>query len=299
MTGLVVADRVQETTATTGTGTLNLAGASTAYRTFVAGVGTGNSTYYEALSGNGTDWETGIGLVTSGSPDTLTRAIILSSSNAGAAISLTGTSIVFGTGPAALLTGPPKVFPPLLTNWTQRGISGTAAAVDSPVGISISDKFQSGPILRAITRAAPSTPYTIDAIFALDMPYTNFASVGIGFTDATKYQVIMCGYSNSLAFRVINYNSVTSFNAAATADQAWFFNPTACFLRIADDGTNVTFLHSPDGVNFNLRYSVAKSSGFLGGSGYTNVCFFIDMEGTAPSGTDLLSSGTLMSWYVH
>ena len=43
---LVVADRVKESTTTTGTGTVNLAGAETGFQTFVAGVGNSNTTYY-------------------------------------------------------------------------------------------------------------------------------------------------------------------------------------------------------------------------------------------------------------
>ena len=43
---LVVADRVQETTTTSGTGTLSLAGAVPGFQTFVSGIGSGNTTFY-------------------------------------------------------------------------------------------------------------------------------------------------------------------------------------------------------------------------------------------------------------
>ena len=41
----VINDRVKETTTTTGQGTLNLAGASQDFISFVSGVGTTNSTF--------------------------------------------------------------------------------------------------------------------------------------------------------------------------------------------------------------------------------------------------------------
>ena len=99
--GFLIADRVQETTATTGTGTITLAGAVTQYQSFVTGIGVGNTTYYCILCGDGVSWETGLGTVGGSGPYTLARTTILSSSNSGAAISLTGTSTVFGDLPAA------------------------------------------------------------------------------------------------------------------------------------------------------------------------------------------------------
>ena len=92
-----VASRVKETTTTTGTGTINLAGAESGYQTFVAGIGTTNSTYYCIESG--TAWEVGLGTVTDATPDTLSRTTILASSNSGSAITLSGTSTVFCTQP--------------------------------------------------------------------------------------------------------------------------------------------------------------------------------------------------------
>ena len=54
---LVINDRVRETSTTSGTGTLNLAGAVTGFRTFVDGIGNSNTTYYAIEDANGTDVE--------------------------------------------------------------------------------------------------------------------------------------------------------------------------------------------------------------------------------------------------
>ena len=99
---LVVKDRVRESSTTTGTGTVSLGGATSGFQTFVAGVGTGNTTYYAIEDANGTAWEVGLGTVTDASPDTLARTTILANSNGDtSAITLTsGTHSVFATYPA-------------------------------------------------------------------------------------------------------------------------------------------------------------------------------------------------------
>jgi len=98
---LAVADRVKESTTTTGTGTVNLAGAETGFQTFVAGIGNSNTTYYAIVDGNTGDFEVGIGTVTDASPDTLSRDTILQSSNSDSAVNFgSGTKSVFCTQPA-------------------------------------------------------------------------------------------------------------------------------------------------------------------------------------------------------
>lgn len=93
----VVADRVSETSVSTGTGTVTLAGAEPSYQSFAA-IGDGNSTYYCISSP--TDWEVGIGTYTLAGT-TLSRDTVLASSNAGALVNFgAGTKEVFVTGPA-------------------------------------------------------------------------------------------------------------------------------------------------------------------------------------------------------
>ena len=94
---LVLADRVQETTTTVGTGTLTLDGAVQGFQSFTA-VGNGNTTYY-TIQGT-TQWEVGIGTY---SANTLTRDTVISSSTGGTKLSLAaGTKQVFVTLPASV-----------------------------------------------------------------------------------------------------------------------------------------------------------------------------------------------------
>lgn len=94
---LVLADRVKETTTTTGTATYTLAGANSGFESF-ASIGDGNTTYYACT--DGTDFEVGIGTYTA-SGTTLARTTILQSSNSDAAVSWSaGDKTIFCCQPA-------------------------------------------------------------------------------------------------------------------------------------------------------------------------------------------------------
>lgn len=99
----VLADRVKETTTTTGTGTVTLLGASTGYQSFSA-IGNANTTYYTIAGQTGSEWEVGIGTYTS-SGTTLSRDTVLASSNGGSLVNFSaGTKDVFVTQPAETTT---------------------------------------------------------------------------------------------------------------------------------------------------------------------------------------------------
>jgi hypothetical protein len=74
---LVLKDRVQETSTTSGTGTLTLSGAVSGFQTFSTAVGDGNTTFYTIYDPTAYDWEVGIGTVGAG---TLARTTVLSNS---------------------------------------------------------------------------------------------------------------------------------------------------------------------------------------------------------------------------
>lgn len=96
---LVFADRVKETSATTGTGSLSLAGAMTGFQAFSDTMADGDNCYYTIT--DGIDWEVGYGTYeTTG--NLLIRTTVVASSNADAAVNWTSGTEVFMTHPAVI-----------------------------------------------------------------------------------------------------------------------------------------------------------------------------------------------------
>ncbi|OAF10260.1 hypothetical protein AXW67_25915 [Bradyrhizobium neotropicale] len=186
-----------------------------------------------------------------------------------------------------MLSGRPTAASTGLLNWLNQGSSTTA---DNAVGFSLNVTTSNG--LTGVFRSAPSTPYTITALIAATRSSTSYNGVGIGWYDGTnKLHVLSYATQNGGPpyFEVEKWNSPTSFSANdLTSANNGFSQPI--WLRVADDGTNVSFAFSQDGVNFLTLFSTAKSSGFLGTSGYNNVIF--PANPIASSRT----IGTIMSW---
>ena len=96
---LIVKDRVKQSAAAPGTGTVTLGSTPTGFQSFAA-VGNANTTYFAIVDPISGDWEVNYGVYTS-SGTTLTRnATPLSSSNSGSLVNFTGAVDVFVTYPS-------------------------------------------------------------------------------------------------------------------------------------------------------------------------------------------------------
>ena len=96
---LVFADRVKESTTSTGTGPLTLGGAESGFRAFSSVCVDGDTAYYCVT--DGTSWEVGLGTFAAG---VLSRTTVLSSSSGGALVALNpGPKDVFLTVPASVV----------------------------------------------------------------------------------------------------------------------------------------------------------------------------------------------------
>jgi len=155
---LVLKDRVKETTTSTGTGTITLAGAVSGFQSFSV-VGNANVTYYAIVGQSpSTEWEVGIGTYTS-SGTTLSRDTVLESSNSGSLVTFSaGTKDVFVTYPAEYAVVASNNF-------------GTAGQVLTSNGANVAATFQTAAsgltgFTAAESTAAPNATVYVDSLTA-------------------------------------------------------------------------------------------------------------------------------------
>ena len=279
---LILADRVQETTSTAGTGTVTLLGAVTGYQSFAA-VGNGNTTYY-CIAGLGTaEWEVGIGTYTS-SGTTLARTTVLASSNSGSLVVFSaGTKSVFVTYPAE--------------KSVNLDASGNATALGTPVafnGVNIT-----GLPLASLADVIIDTPVVNQLLGynGTNWINTNAATAGAGsgvvFYNATPV-ISASGTQNNVRIATLATAPVVTAEQTVTGDSNNNTILFSCFVSaplgrtVIDAGiwdfTNWVGVSSTTGTNL-LTRQVYTAIPFL--NTYT-----VTMTGTGTTRTATASGGT-------
>jgi len=197
---LVLADRVQETTDVTGTGSATLLGAVAGYKPFSV-IGDGSTTYYSIVgTGSSTEWETGIGLYSAIGP-TMTRDTILSSSNSNSRVTFSaGTKNIFIVYPAS--TAAATLVPQTLTINNNNAVLAVVNNINGALG----NPSTGGWLLpQAVTLSSLSG--------RLSVPAKTSVGVRVDLRYSTNYS-----YTGSTVLKTltINPNTTNNFTVAVT-----------------------------------------------------------------------------------
>jgi hypothetical protein len=274
---LVIADRVLETTTTTGTGAVTLAGAQTGYQSFGTAIGNGNTTYYTIAVDGGTDWEVGIGTYTS-SGTSLSRDTVLASSNSGSLVNfgagIKNVFVTYAAGKAVYLNA---------AGYLGAQTFNAADAVRSQAAASQDAIVLAGRAGGSSSYAVTLTPTTLTASRTLTLPDATTTVVG---TDA----------SQELTNKTLTNPTVTNYvETRFTANSS-----TAITLNLAN-GTmqDITLTGSP---TITMPTAVAGKSFILllrtGSGSYTVTWSTVKWPGgTAPTVTTTASRLDIYSFF--
>lgn len=285
---LILADRVQETTTTTGTGAVTLLGAVPGFQSFTV-VGNGNSCTYCIADQAGTEWEVGLGTYSTTGP-TLSRVQVYASSNAGALVNFaTGTRNVFLTESAAHRggTGEPDQIP-LLSNLTWLN-QNTATATQRPWGISLSQGNVGGTAqVCGLYQALPATPNQAMARIVPGLVFDNYVAWGLFLYNAASGLLMVFKFVAASGAMVLSINEYGAYSSeGSTLQSNTVCTPCPQWMRIRDDGTTRYFELSSDGYSWVSFYSQPNTTYLTA----DHAGFFID-------GRNFGITAAVHSWYV-
>lgn len=184
-----------------------------------------------------------------------------------------------------------KLGDPTVPSWAWVNQGGSTIADAN--GISFLDIPNATTNIRSRVISAPATPYTITAL--LRARYVGALSTqygGLVFRESSTGKLYIWYVAGNGALQAVKFTNDTTFSAVgavnvAIAGAAGNFH----WLRIADNGTNLLFSVSVDGLNF-VEYGTEGRTVFMAG-GPNQVGFFAN--GDSPGASMSLS---VLSWVV-
>ena len=210
---LVVYDRVQETTTTSGTGSVTLLGAVSGFQSFAV-VGNTNTTYYTIT--DGAAWEVGIGTYSTSGP-TLARTTVLSNSNG-------------NTTPITLSGGLAQVF---VTYTAEKSVNLDASDNVTPLGTIASGTWQ-GTTVGVPYGGTGQTSYTDGQLLIGNSTGNTLTKASL--TAGTGISITPGSGSISIASTVTSGVTITNDTTTATALYPTFTSATSGSVA----GLNVT-----------------------------------------------------------
>lgn len=237
----VLADRVRETTTTTGTGSVTLLGAVSGYQSFSA-IGNANTTYYVIAGQTTSEWEVGVGTYTS-SGTTLARTTVLASSNSGSLVNFSaGTKDVwvdYPAGKAVIQDASSNVSVP--ANFS---LTGTAARITGDFSTSTFANrvaFQSSTVDGATAIIAipngTSNSSSIQAVGASDPSATSRTTMSVSSTES-RFEAGRTASGGTYLPMTFYSSGTEKLRIAADATGTFTFGGTA--PRITGDFSNGT-----------------------------------------------------------
>jgi hypothetical protein len=163
--------------------------------------------------------------------------------------------------------------------WQNQG----GASIDTTFGFTRLACPSASGSLRQRLKTAPATPYQVDICMQYDEGGTNTRYGGIAFRESSTGKITTVAYNSSNnQIAVVHWTSDTAFSsnpANATLPGSLIGTLQPVWLRARDNGTNLFFTASRDGLYYVTEMSFSRTSFMAGGP--NQVGFFANIDSAA------------------
>lgn len=160
--------------------------------------------------------------------------------------------------------------------WLNQG--GATASDYESGGVYMFAPQNTGDSLRILTKSAPGTPYTLTAAIRFGLSADSATSVlsgdlcGIAFRENATSKISLIGVGGNATLTQQEYTDATTFSFT-NAVQSWRFDGPI-WLQLENDGTNLNFAYSIDGINWIQLYTELVADFFT--TAPDELCMFIN-----------------------
>lgn len=186
-----------------------------------------------------------------------------------------------------------------LSDFTTVNVGGTrsVAEVSGRAFVATESNPVSGQKMVGVRRAVPSTtPYRV-AAFVQASAARRYNGVVWGWSDGTKLTVAGGVHNNGI--EMMDWNNASSRNSVGLIGNTvnpFFGGGLGSWVGLYDDGTNIRFEVSQDGVNFTPVHVMSKSGSWLGSSGYGHIFLGLFSETGDVSGSSWPQSVSILDY---
>lgn len=204
-----------------------------------------------------------------------------------------GVRLEISGGSKVEITGPTNIpffgyTPPVDSqfSWLNQGTAYVSASNNQ---IGLTALAASGDNIKMRTISAPAAPYFVTA--CIKQAGVGTGSSGLGFSDGTKFiNIFQFVNTTSPEIGVGKYTNSTTFSAFYVNPLVVWASPV--WLRVQDDGTNLSFYYSADALNYILVTQQTRTNFFSAAP--TLVGYFTDSNSST-----INSTVSLLSWKVN
>lgn len=159
---------------------------------------------------------------------------------------------------------------------------GTATATQIGEALLLVAPASAGDQMRILARTIPTPPYTATWMGTVDFYPSNYVGSGLILYNSTNGRALTAGigWGGGVSLGVAQWNSVSSYNSNIGTNVVYSNNDHRMFLRLVDDGTNLTFSMSYHGYDFSNVLAATTRAAWIGTP--THVGFMADSNNSRP-----------------